>query len=628
MPGRKKVRLVFAGLLVFSGAAVVAVAQKPGGSAPLSPVAIEAAPGGKSLFVACFTGKQVIEWSPAARKIVRKLQVPGQPSGLALAPGGQRLYVTCAAPTSSVAVLDLASGRVVESIPAGHTAMSPVVSPDGTLLYVVNRFNDEIAVIDLRSGKPLRRVRVEREPVAAAPTRDGKLLLVANFMHAGRSDVENVSAAVSVVDPHAGRVVKTIRLPNGAGQLQDIRISPDGRYAAIAHVLARHQVPTSQVDRGWMNTNAVSILDVAGLSLVNTVLLDGPMNGAANPWGVAWSTDGRQLAVAHSGAHELSITEFPALLKKLAALPVQVNPIRQNATVAASLIRADVPNDLSFLTGLRRTVRLPDPDRGPRGIAIAGGRVYSANYFSDSLTAIELAGGRPSESIALGTRPEPDLVRRGEFYFHDADICFERWQTCTSCHPGEARSDSLNWDLLNDGIGNPKNSKSMLLSHRTPPAMSLGIRDTAETAVRSGIRNILFTQPPAEVAEAIDAYLKSLKPLASPRLVNGKLSAAALRGREIFDDKQVACGSCHATELFTDLKSYDVGTEGRFDPGPKDFDTPTLVEVWRTAPYLHDGSAPAMRDVLTTKNPKDKHGKTSHLTPKQIEDLAEYILSL
>ncbi len=40
--------------------------------------------------------------------------------------------------------------------------------------------------------------------------------------------------------------------------------------------------------------------------------------------------------------------------------------------------------------------------------------------------------------------------RKGEFYFHDAGICYQGWQSCASCHPGEGRSDALNWDLLND----------------------------------------------------------------------------------------------------------------------------------------------------------------------------------
>jgi len=32
--------------------------------------------------------------------------------------------------------------------------------------------------------------------------------------------------------------------------------------------------------------------------------------------------------------------------------------------------------------------------------------------------------------------------------------------------------------------------------------------------------------------------------------------------------------------------------------------------------------------VLTTRNPGDKHGKTKHLSPQQIDDLAAYLLSL
>ena len=35
-----------------------------------------------------------------------------------------------------------------------------------------------------------------------------------------------------------------------------------------------------------------------------------------------------------------------------------------------------------------------------------------------------------------------------------------------------------------------------------------------------------------------------------------------------------------------------------------------------------------MEDVLTTCNPGDKHGVTSNLTPEQVKDLAEYVLSL
>jgi hypothetical protein len=188
--------------------------------------------------------------------------------------------------------------------------------------------------------------------------------------------------------------------------------------------------------------------------------------------------------------------------------------------------------------------------------------------------------------------------------------------------------DGLNWDLLNDGIGNPKGTKSMLLSHRTPPAMSLGVRDTAETAVRAGFRSILFTVQPGEVPRAIDEWLKSLTPIPSPVVVSNAFAAKLKAGEKIFDSPETRCSHCHPHGLYTDMKHYDVGIQNQTDKPGDTFDTPTLVEMWRTAPYLHDGSAATMREVLVDRNPSDRHGRTSHLTPAQIDALIIYLLSL
>ena len=57
-------------------------------------------------------------------------------------------------------------------------------------------------------------------------------------------------------------------------------------------------------------------------------------------------------------------------------------------------------------------------------------------------------------------------------------------------------------------------------------------------------------------------------------------------------------------------------------------DTPMLIEAWRTAPYLHDGRAATVKEVLTKYNTDDKHGSTSDLSDQQIDDLANFVLSL
>jgi YVTN family beta-propeller protein len=365
------------------------------------------------------------------------------------------------------------------------------------------------------------------------------------------------------------------------------------------------------------------------MAVLNTVLLDDPDRGAANPWGAAWSADSRTLVIAHAGTHEISVIAFPAVLAKLAKLMPE--PLPANAPFAyGARARApsNVPEDLSFLAGMRERRPLPAGDLGPRSVVVVGHQAYTANYFSDSVSVIDLNGTpAKTQTVPLGPKPRRTATRLGELWFHDARICLQGWQSCASCHPGEARVDGLNWDLLNDGVGNPKNSKSLLLAFQTPPAMSQGVRSGPEQAVRAGFRHVQFSRPPEAVGLAVDEFLKLLKPVPSPHLVGGQLSDAAIRGRGLFMDDRVGCARCHPVGLYTDLKRYDVGTRARFDTVGA-FDTPTLVECWRTAPYLHDGSAATMKEVLTERNRHDQHGHTSHLTPRDIEDLATYVLSL
>ncbi|MBK5293035.1 MAG: c-type cytochrome [Acidobacteriia bacterium] len=589
-------------------AIVLAAAIMARGETSCSPGALAVSKDGRTLYVACSGSNRVEVFETGSRRILRNIPAPGPVSGLALASDGASLYITSAAPNSSVEIIDVALGRKRASIGVGHTAMAPVLSPDGATLYVCNRFNDNVSVIDTAARKEITRIRVVREPAGAALSPDGKRLFVINSLPAGRADVAPIASQISIIDTAARKLSGSVQLPNGSTSLRAIRISPDGRFACVTHLLSRYYLPTTQVDHGWMHTNAFSIIDVARGTLVGTVLLDDIDRGAANPWGVDWSANGGFLCITHAGTHELSIIDAEPLLAKLRKPP------------------QDPAGDLSFLVGLRKRVKLAG--NGPRAVVTAGGIAWVASYFSDTLESVDLAAVTPSATLAarLSVVP-PDTSRKGEMLFNDGSLSFQGWLSCVSCHSPDARVDALNWDLLNDGIGNPKNVRSLLLAHRTPPAMSHAVRENAEAAVRAGIRFILFAERPKEEAAAIDEFLKSLQPMPSPLLVHGGLSPAAARGRKLFLDGRVGCAKCHPAGLFTNLASYDVGTRAETDAGSK-FDTPTLIEIWRTAPYLHDGSAPTVRAVLTTRNRDDRHGKTSHLTERQIEDLAAYLLSM
>jgi YVTN family beta-propeller protein len=597
----------------------------------LGPSQVLAAKDGKTLYVLELDAGQIAVVDPAAGKVLRTITPPARPTGVAVSPDGGKLYVTCATPEGSVAVIDAASGKLTATIPVGHSACGPAVAPDGKRLYVCNRFNNNVSVIDLAANRELTRLPVVREPVEAVVTPDGKSVFVANLLPNDRSDGADVAATISVIDA-ASNQVSAIRLLNGSTSVRGLTVSPDGKYVYVVHVLSRYQMPTTQLERGWMNTNALSILDAAARKLVNTVLLDDVDLGAANPWGVAATADG-MVAVTHAGSHELSLINAAGVLEKIGKVPADEKAAQAQGHsydptgASASAVQADIPNDLAFLVDLKKRIKLEG--NGPRGLAIVGGRAYVAMYFSDTLGVVDLASKaeRATGAVALGPAPKVDVVRKGDIFFHDAGLCFQQWQSCATCHP-DARMDALNWDLMNDGIGNPKNGKSLLWAHKTPPSMWLGVRPNAESAVRSGITHIQFAVRPEEDAAAIDAYLKSLEPLPSPYLVHGQISESAKRGKELFNSARIGCAKCHPAPLYTDLHMHDVASAGPLDRNDKEFDTPSLVECWRTAPYLHDGHWLTIKELLKEGKHGNKVGPVEKLTEQELNDLAEFVLSL
>jgi cytochrome c peroxidase len=111
----------------------------------------------------------------------------------------------------------------------------------------------------------------------------------------------------------------------------------------------------------------------------------------------------------------------------------------------------------------------------------------------------------------------------------------------------------------------------------------------------------------------------------------------ARKGAKVF--LQAGCAVCHSPPLFTDRDLHDVGTGEPFHKHPSAsgnvpetmgplFDTPSLRELWLTAPYLHDGRAATLRDVLTTFNTQNRHGATSSLSVIDLDALVAFLVSL
>jgi cytochrome c peroxidase len=112
----------------------------------------------------------------------------------------------------------------------------------------------------------------------------------------------------------------------------------------------------------------------------------------------------------------------------------------------------------------------------------------------------------------------------------------------------------------------------------------------------------------SEVSRALATYVRSIMSGDSPfdRFTagnRGALSAAQQAGLEIFRGKG-RCTSCHVAPTFTDERLHNTGVAWRDSyfrdegGGNGTFKTPTLREVARTAPYMHDGSIATLGEVV------------------------------
>lgn len=129
----------------------------------------------------------------------------------------------------------------------------------------------------------------------------------------------------------------------------------------------------------------------------------------------------------------------------------------------------------------------------------------------------------------------------------------------------------------------------------------------------------VFSRPLSseDLARALASYVRTIRAAGSPfdRFAAGDSTALTERereGLELFQGK-ARCVRCHTGTNFTDDGFHNTGAawqDGRLqdlgrgqvtgreeDRGA--FKTPTLREVARTAPYMHDGSFETLRDVVS-----------------------------
>jgi DNA-binding beta-propeller fold protein YncE len=589
-----RVRVLTVGLLV---TLLLTAAARAGSSNSLMDVSSD------GQLLACSnrdSGTVTVVQLPSGKKL-HEVQVGHKPEGVSFLGKSHKLAVAVYA-DDNVAFLDADSGRVLARTEVFDEPYGVVSNSSGSRLYATLSYPGQVVEIDTASFSQLRSIAAGRFTRGIAIGRDDRQLFVTEYY----------TGNVLAVDVAAGKVVDQWQGAASDNLARQITLHPSRNKAYLAHIRSAVErahgqgsifpyvtavdlrPPTSDTDR---RRRRIPMDSFIGLHVT------------ANPWEVAISPDGKTAYVVFSGTNEMFVCDVIdddyRELHHRATLPLGNNP---------------------------RAVRV-SPD---------GKTFYVYNALDFNVVAYDAQSLRKIATIDVTTNPLSEEVLLGKklFYVAVQPMSGRRWISCSSCHP-DGESDMRTWH-------NPEGLRD------TPPLAGLAwthplhwsadrdeVQDFEHTirgqlmqgqGLIRGKVNPALGAPNKGLSRELDAlaaYTNTHTFTLSPHAKNG-LSDSAKRGRDIFFSQQTGCATCHSGPFYTDTKVHDVGT-GNDDPtekmGPL-YDTPTLLGIYKSAPYLHHGKAASLEDVLTTCNTADKHGKTSHLTTEQIADLVAFLKSL
>jgi DNA-binding beta-propeller fold protein YncE len=312
---------------------------------------------------------------------------------------------------------------------------------------------------------------------------------------------------------------------------------------------------------------------------------------------------------------------------------------------------------------------LASPGAAPRSVLISpdGTRAYVHAWLSRSVSVYDLTEVLANRSYGpprianvsvVETESLSDEQLAGKRVFtnaRDARMSRDGYISCAVCHLDGAH-DGRTWDFTDrgEGLRNTHDLRGRSGMGHGPLHWTANFDEVQdfENDIRGpfggagfldqalwdeGTRSDPLGDPKAGLSTELDAlaaYVSSLTGAAPSPWRPGEFNTVdGEAGELLFAD--LACTDCHAGGTFTDsgTELYDVGTITP-DSGQRrgeeltGFDPPTLRGVHASPPYLHDGSAATLMDVLTTRNPTDLHGATSPLTAEALDQLVAYLREL
>lgn len=585
----------------------------------LSPSEMAFSPDGHSLYIVCERSNELLILDTATNKITARVPVGRLPRNLALSNDGKQVFVVNSW-EDTVSVIDVATKTVTRTIATGAEPWSAVFNRSGSTMYVGNRVSNDISVIDVATGTEKKRLTGGRGASYLVLSPDGTRIYGTHiYPKLGAHRTMNQSE-ITVIDTATESVVDRKPVAGVAGMFH-VASSSDGGLFVTPGLRPKNLVPLAHVEHGWAITNELTLFgsDVNG---VVEIPLDEMETYSSLPFSVAILPDKSRIYVSVAGSNSVLAINTRHLLQFAHA---QKKSAVDDLSVSANYIEARIP-----------------VGQNPRGLALSpdGSRLYVANRLDDSITIIDTRTNKAVTTFDLGSTKKVSPLRRGEQVFFTSKYAFQGQFGCANCHI-DATFDAVQWDLEPDGFGVDIVDNRLLEDVRdTEPYKWNGGNPNLPTECGPRTEKYFYRSQIYSSRDLTDLALYVRNMGRRPNRLapkNGVLTAQQERGKNIFErtkDKRGnpipqndQCAYCHSGPKYTSQKSFDVDT-GKWTDRSGVLDTPQLVNIAMTAPYLHDGSAQTLEEIWTVFNPHDKHGVTNDLTKDELNDLIEYLRTL
>ena len=538
------------------------------------------------------------------REKVHEVPVGKHPEGVSFLGSSHNLAVAVYA-DDKVVLVDADAGKVTRQIDVFDEPYGIVSDKSGGRIFVTLDYPGQVLEIDPAAGKIVRTIDVGDFLRGIAITGDDSRLLVTEYY----------TGTVIALDLSGGKEADRWPGVTNDNLARQIALHPTRPKAYLPHI--RSKVTAVHGEGSIFPYVSVMTTDSSAEKRRTRIPMDAFLGNlvTANPWEIAVSPDGTQATVVFAGTDDMFVCNV-------------------------------LDDNYRELTN-RQYLRI---GKNPRAVRYTpdGEMLLIYNALDFEIVAYNASSLAKEFSIEVTQFPKSAEILLGKILFYSANqpMASRRWISCSSCHP-DGDPDGKTWHNP-EGLRNTQSLAGMAWTHPIHWSADRDEVQDFEYTIRGQLmqgRGLLRGPLHKELGDpnsgrsseldALAAYSNSHGYSLSPH-AKGGLSESAQRGKDIFFAAETKCATCHSGPMYADSQPgpmpprHDVGTGGD-DSGEKmgpAYDTPSLLGVYRTAPYLHHGKAATLEELLTSCNKDDRHGKTSHLSPEQIADLVEFLKAL